>query len=229
MLREGRLIAVSPRFNDAVGGCAGLLAARPDSTVLTVYSGLPLEAGCVSAEDRDSGFSSGRQAILTRQASSERALSLLGVRGLQMDLVDEQYQEGGSVGRLTGALAAALSALRPRVILMPLGLCGEPQLQVSDACLTARALFLRVEWIAYEEVVDAEPGAVQQRLATLLRQRILASPFDAGAEIDVARARQRALAARSSLAPDAHAGDGSAAASRPERYWRLSWRRDVAA
>lgn len=226
MLREGRLIAISPRFNDAVGGCAGLLAARPDSTVLTVYSGMPLEAGCLSDADRNSGFNNGREAVLARQASSQRALSLLGVLGVQMDMVDDQYVEGSGEGRLTSALAAALSALRPRVILMPLGMCGAPHVHVSDACLTVRALFLRVEWIAYEEVAQAEPGAVQERLASLLRQRILASPFDPGADVDLARARQRAWAARSSLAPDTGACDADAAC-RPERYWRLAWRRDA--
>src|SRR6478752_3072849 len=51
MLREGRLIAVSPCLNDAVVSCAGLLAARPDSTVLTVYSGLPLAPEAGSAAD----------------------------------------------------------------------------------------------------------------------------------------------------------------------------------
>ncbi len=228
MLREGRLIAVSPCFNDAVGGCAGLLAARPDSTVLTVYSGQPLPAGCANGKDSADRLASGRDAILARQASSERALSLLGVRGVQMDLVEDPHPDSGRAGRLTGALASALSALRPRVILMPLGLCGAAQLQVSDACLTARALFLRVEWIAYEEVADAEPGAVQERLASLLRHRILASPFDAGAEGDVTRGRQRALAARNSLAADVQAGQVGTLPSRPERYWRLSWRREVA-
>jgi len=99
---------------------------------------------------------------------------------------------------------------------------------VSDACLTARALFLRVEWIAYEEVADAEPGAVQERLASLLRHRILASPFDAGAEGDATRAHQRALAARNSLAAEVLAGQVDALPSRPERYWRLSWRRELA-
>lgn len=228
MLREGRLIAVSPCFNDAVGGCAGVLAARPDSTVLTVYSGLPLPAGFANGEDSADRLASDRQAVLARQASSERALSLLGVRGVQMDLVADPHPDSGMAGRLTGALASALSALRPRVILMPLGLCGAAQLQVSDACLTARALFSRVEWIAYEEVADAEPGAVQERLAGLLRRRILASPFDAGAEGDGTRGLQRALAARNSLAADVKAGQTGTLPSRPERYWRLSWRREVA-
>lgn len=226
MVREGRLIAISPCFNDAVVGCASLLAARPDSTVLTVYSGLPLEAGAVSAADRSRGYQNGRDAVLDRRARSDRALSLLGVRGVQMDLLHDEYLESGEEGRLTGALAAALSALRPRVILMPLGLGSAAHVRVSDACLTLRALFQRVEWIAYEEVAEAGPGGVQERLADLLGRRILASPLDAGSEVDVARARQRAMAARDSLASAARAEEADAAASRPERYWRLSWRRE---
>lgn len=226
MLREGRLIAVSPCFNDAVVGCAGLLAARPDSTVLTVYSGMPLGASQLVDADRRAGFKSTREAVLARHAQSERALALLGVRSAQMDLLPDHYVQSGEEGRLTGALASALSALRPRVILMPLGLSRAVYVRISDACLTIRALFQRVEWIGYEEVAEAEPGAVQERLANLLRRRILASPLDVGAEVDVARARQRAEAARNSLTLDGHDGEPAASASCPERYWRLSWRRD---
>ena len=226
MLREGRLIAVSPCFNDAVGGCAGLLAARPESTVLTVYSGMPLEAAQLTEADRLAGFATGREAVLARQAKSERALSLLGVRSAHMDLLHDQYLESGEEGRLTGALASALSALRPRVILMPLGLSRATHVRVSDACLTIRALFQRVEWIGYEEIAEAEPGAVQERLASLLRRRILASPLDVDAQVDTAPARQRALAARSSLALDGNDGGPAVPVARPERYWRLSWRRD---
>lgn len=231
MLREGRLVAVSSCFNDAVVSCAGLLAARPDSTVLTVYSGLPLVADAISAADRDCGVKNGRQAVLDRRARNDRALSLLGVRGVQMDLLHDEYLESGEEGRLTGALAAAVSALRPRVVLMPLGLCSAAHVRVSEACLTLRALFHRVEWVTYEEVAEAEPGAVQQRLADLLGRRILASPLDVGPEVDVGRARQRALAARSSLALDPLDAQpdmslAGASAFRAERYWRLSWRRD---
>lgn len=234
MLREGRLVAVSPCFNDAVVGCAGLLAARADSTVLTVYSGLPLAPHADSAADRDGGVKNGRQAVLDRRARSDRALSLLGVHGVQMDLLHDEYLESGEEGRLTGALASAVSALRPRVVLMPLGLSSAAHVRVSEACLTLRALFQRVEWVTYEEVAEAEPGAVQERLAELLGRRILASPLDVLAEVDVERARQRASAARSSLAldpPGAQPGtepgtQPGASTSRAERYWRLSWRRD---
>lgn len=230
MLREGRLVAVSPHFNDAAASCAGLLAARPDSTVLTVYSGMPLLAGHVSDADRSRGFTSGRQAVQARHALSDQALSLLGVRGAQMDLLDGQYLVSGEEGRLTGALAAALSALRPRVILMPLGLGRAAHVRVSDACLTIRALFQRVEWITYEEVADGEPGVVQERLASLLRRHILASPIDVAAQVDMARARDRARAARNCLAGNIDEAALPAAAAQgaphPERYWRLSWRRD---
>ncbi|OXC90510.1 hypothetical protein BMR85_012165 [Achromobacter sp. KAs 3-5] len=94
MLREGRLIAVSPCFNDAVGGCAGLLAARPDSTVLTVYSGQPLPAGCANGKDSADRLASGRDAILARQASSERALSLLGDAAVRVS-AQKRIRSGG--------------------------------------------------------------------------------------------------------------------------------------
>lgn len=230
MLREGRLIAVSPYFNDAVVSCAGVLAARPDCTVLTVYSGMPLGAGDLSDRDRRAGFRNGREAVQARQSYSERALSLLRARAVQMDLLDGQYLQSGEAGRLTGALAAALSALRPRVILMPLGLCDPGQTRVSDACLTIRALFQRVDWIAYEEISDSEPGVVQERLAGLLRQRILATPVSLALDTDGNPGRKRAAAARSSLATlDRRMATESAPGAPAERYWRLAWRRERSA
>ncbi|KRC79222.1 GlcNAc-PI de-N-acetylase [compost metagenome] len=227
MLAEGRLIAISPYFNDAVVSCGSLLAGRPDSTVLTVFSGMPLGAGQLSDRDRRSGFKDGRQAVLVRHAQSDRALALLGVQGVQMDLLDEQYLDVGEEGRLTGALAAALSTLRPRIILMPLGLFHSAHVRVCDAALTIRGLFRRVSWVAYEEASDrGRPGAVQERLAFLLHQHIVATPIRL-AEGDADGARQRAAAAHASLAGAEGSGYGSPFEDEQmERYWRLSWKRD---
>lgn len=228
MLAEGRLVAISPYYNDAIASCAGLLATRPDSTVLTVYSGLPLAPCPAIHEDRRGGLRDGRQALLARRELSAQALSLLGAQGVQMDLLDEPDLASGDTGRLTGALAAALSTLRPRTVLVPLGLCHCAHVRVCDAALAIRALFWRVAWLAYEEASDrGRPGAVQERLAALLRRRISATPL-ALAETDDARARQRAMAACASLAkaPEAEripaAGQAGA-----ERYWRLAWQRDL--
>jgi LmbE family N-acetylglucosaminyl deacetylase len=228
MHADGRLVAISPYFNDAVVSCGGLLAARPESTVLTVFSGMPLGAGQMTEQDRRSGFKDGRQAVLTRHAQSERALALLGVRGVQMDLLDEQYLDSGDGGRLTGALASALSTLRPRIILMPLGLFHSAHVRVCDAALTIRGLFQRVIWVAYEEASDrGRPGLVQERLATLLRRQIMATPIGIAGN-SAPGARKRAVAAHASLACAEGSGgqlpprDGAP----PERYWRLSWQRD---
>ncbi|MFD4836659.1 PIG-L family deacetylase [Achromobacter sp. NPDC058515] len=227
MLADGILVAISPYYNDAVVSCGGLLAARPGSTVLTVYSGLPLAVGQLSDWDRRCGFVDGRQAMLTRHAQSVQALALLGVQGEQMDLLDDQYLDNGDGGRLTGALAAALSTLRPRIILTPLGLFHAAHVRVCDAAITIRGLFRRVIWLAYEEASDrSRPGAVQERLATLLRRQITATPI-AVADAADPRVKQRAIAAFDSLAAGPCGGrsqpwDGAQA----ERYWRLGWQRD---
>ncbi|MEN4918917.1 PIG-L family deacetylase [Achromobacter spanius] len=230
MHEDGRLVAVSSYFNDAVVSCGCLLAARPGSAVLTVFTGMPLGAAQLSDRDRRSGFKDAREALLARHAQSDRALSLLGVQGAQMDLLDERHLESGEGGRLTGALAAALSALRPRIILIPLGLFSPGHIRVCDAGMTIRALFPRVVWIAYEEAVDgAPPGAVQERLAFLLRQRITASPFGLAQDAHADGARRRAMAAWASLEDQDCAGSAAAPARHPERYWRLSWKQDKVA
>lgn len=228
MLAEGRLVAISPYYNDAIASCAGLLAARPDSTVLTVYSGQPLSPRPANQTDCRCSLQDGRQALLARRELSAQALTLLGAQGVQMDLLDEPYLGSGDTGRLTGALAAALSTLRPRVIVVPLGLCHSAHVRVCDAALAIRALFWRVAWLAYEEASDrGRPGAVQERLAALLRRQISATPL-ALDEAGDTRARQRAIAACASLAEAPETAPGQIAGEASgERYWRLAWQRDV--
>lgn len=221
---SGRVVAISPHFDDAVFSCGNWLATRPGSTVLTVYSGVPHSGTPLPDWDRRCGFERADQAMLARHEENRAAMAVLGARGLGLGLLDSQYGEpGADTGRITGALAAALTTLRPDVVLAPLGLFHQDHLRASDAALVVWRLFREVldsTWLAYEEALyRRKPGLVQQRLAQLRGQRIRVTPLSGPQYLG--NRKTRAVAAYASqlealgLAP----GQGDDAA--PERYWRL--------
>lgn len=227
MLEEGRLVTISPHYDDAVLSCGNLLAARPGSTVLTVFTGTPPDAASVTTDwDRRCGFPDARQAMDARSGENEAALRMLQLQGMDLGLLDSQYVEEGQDGRLTAALAAALSHLRPRVVLVPLGLFHSDHMRVSDAALRIRGLFRRCLWLAYEEVPYRDkPGLVQGRLAELLTRHVSATP--AAIHPAPSPLKPRAVQAyRSQLRAmglNGQAGRGDGASPPEERYWRLAW------
>ncbi|MCD0504441.1 PIG-L family deacetylase, partial [Bordetella petrii] len=182
MQPAGKIVVISPHFEDAVFSCGAWLAARPGATVLTVYSGVPASGVPVSDWDRRCGFERADQAVLARQAENQAALALLGARGLGLGLLTDQYGASlGESGRLTGVLAAALTTLRPDIVLMPLGVFQRDSLRASEAALAVWQLFrasMDNTWLAYEEALyRARPGLVQHRLAELRAQDISATPL----------------------------------------------------
>jgi len=222
---SGSVVAISPHFDDAVFSCGNLLAARPGSTVLTVYSAVPGSATPAPEWDRRCGFERADQAVLARHEENRAAMAVLGARGLGLDLLDDQY--GGpraEAGRLTGALAAALNTLAPDVVLLPLGLFHRDHLRTSDAALTVWRLFRDVmdtAWLAYEEALyRCKPGLVQKRLAELREQRVLATPLSGPAPVDPDR-KTRAVAAYASQLQALGLVPGKGDDAAPERYWRL--------
>ncbi|MBV7486116.1 PIG-L deacetylase family protein [Bordetella sp. BOR01] len=220
----GKVVVISPHFDDAVLSCGDWLAACPGSTVLTVYSGVPPSTASLPDWDRRCGFERADQAAMARHEENRAAMAVLGARGLGLGLLDEQYE--GPVpetGRITGMLATALTTLQPAVVLVPLGLFHRDHLRVSDASLTVWRLFraaMANTWLAYEEALyRRKPGLVQQRLATLQAERIQATPIQ-GPRYNGERKRRAVAAYASQLdALELTPGQGDDAA--PESYWRL--------
>ena len=222
----GTVVVISPHFDDAVFSCGEWLAARPGSTVLTVYSGVPSSSTPLPDWDRRCGFNRADQAVLARHEENRAAMAVLGARGLGLGLLDDQYgHPPADAGRITGALAAALTTLRPEVVLAPLGLFHQDHLRASDAALMVWRLFRDVmnsTWLAYEEALyRGKPGLVQQRLAELRAQDIRVTPL-AGPQYRGDR-KTRAVAAYASQLEALGLVPGQGDDAAPERYWRLEF------
>ncbi|SDE36381.1 PIG-L deacetylase family protein [Paraburkholderia lycopersici] len=85
-----RLIVVSPHLDDAVLGCAGLIARCPGSIVCTVFAGEP-PAPMHTQRDEASGFADAQEAVRARKREDERALAMCGATPLWLDFLDGQY------------------------------------------------------------------------------------------------------------------------------------------
>lgn len=216
-------MTISPHYDDAVLSCGNLLAVRPGSTVLTVFTGVPPDAASVTTDwDRRCGFEHALQAMKTRGEENRAALSLLRLQGKELGLLDAQYAASDRDSRLTAALAAALSRLQPRIVIMPLGLFHSDHMQVSDAALRIRGLFRRCLWLAYEDVPYRDkPGLVQGRLADLKAHHVMATP----ATMCAARSprKPRAVQAYRSQLEALGYPDCAQAGELEERYWHLAW------
>lgn len=217
-------MTISPHYDDAVLSCGNLLAAQPGSTVLTVYTGTPPDGERMTTDwDRRCGFDDAEQAMRARRAENQSALRLLRLHGLELGLLDAQYADAGQEGRLTAALATALSRLHPRIVLMPLGLFHGDHLRVSDAVLRVRGLFRRCQWLAYEEIPYRDkPGLVQGRLADLMTHHVCATPALVGPEASPLKP-QALRAYRSQLRALGIPLERPVENGREERYWRLAW------
>ncbi|RQN34014.1 PIG-L family deacetylase [Paraburkholderia tropica] len=68
---DGSLFVVSPHLDDAVFGCATLLAAQPGATVCTVFAGTP-RAPQIQPWDEAAGFSDSSEAMRARTLGRTR-------------------------------------------------------------------------------------------------------------------------------------------------------------
>ncbi|CDM25163.1 PIG-L deacetylase family protein [Castellaniella defragrans] len=219
-LPEGGILVISPHFDDAVLGCGAFLAGRPGSIVMTVCAGLPPEDMPLPDWDRRCGFPSARAAVLARIEENRHAMAQLRADEIRLDLLDSQY--GGCCDGLGPRLARELARIRPRLVLLPLGLFHDDHVRVSDAALMAwRVLGDRPLWVAYEDALyRRRSGLVQQRLAALRARGIRATPWlTVPADLPVKR---RAVAAYASQLGPLGLTPGRGDDALPEHYWRLS-------
>lgn len=177
--RDGRsLLVVSPHLDDAVLSCGQLLSQCAGATVLTIFAGVPPAAPDRTAWDAACGFSSSRQAVLSRRGEDAEALRRLGARPLWLDFLDSQYGDTPSADAVAGALSEVVHGMQPATVLMPLGLYHSDHELAHEACLLARRRTHGPQWIAYEDAMYRRcGGALQQRLAQLLAQGVVATPI----------------------------------------------------
>ncbi len=216
----GSLVVISPHLDDAVFSCGSLLARRPGSTVVTVFTGVPEDASVLTQWDRDCGFTSAGQAMQERTKENRRALAALRAEDHALGLLDCQYLEcpDAAMPQLTEALLSTLQDLSPDAVALPLGLFHGDHIRVSDAALLIWETWPEMAWFLYEDApYRAQPGAVQQRLVQLHARGLVLTPAnflgDPAAKAEAIAAYPTQIKGFSGLLGDL-AG--------PERYWRLS-------
>ncbi|MGN6456194.1 MAG: PIG-L family deacetylase, partial [Achromobacter mucicolens] len=161
---------ISPHLDDAILSCAGLLAARPGSTVVTVYTARAPTPNLLTDWDRRCGFANAAAAMECRLAEDREALRRVGATGMGLDFLDSQYTSTADEDAplITERLFHLLMRLAPATVVMPLGLFHSDHVRVSDAALMIRDALPGVAWFGYEDVpYRQQQGVVQARLSQL--------------------------------------------------------------
>lgn len=192
------MLVISPHLDDAAFGCGELIAATPESLVVTLFAGIPSDTGLRTEWDCASGFSSAQQAMAARRREDRAALERLGARGVWLAFLDAQYGDRTPPDQLAGRLTDVVRSVAPERILLPAGLFHADHVAAHEAALEAmRALYRTpvdtgvsgmpaarwrgADWLMYEDACYRRlPGLLQRRLATLLAAGITATPVRPG-------------------------------------------------
>ena len=185
-----KAVVVSPHLDDAVLGCGVFLARAPGATVVTVCAGVPRPDSQLTEWDAACGFGSAREAIEARRDEDRQALATLGALPRCLDYLDDQYGQEDSEGSkdsedrqwissVARDVRRVIREIDPDVVLCPLGLFHHDH----DRVHAAARLVLQQEqdrtWYAYEDALYRRiPGLVQQRLAELAANHVVATPAD---------------------------------------------------
>ena len=222
---DGSFFVVSPHLDDAVFGCATLLAAQPGATVCTVFAGTP-RAPQIQPWDEAAGFSDSSEAMCARTREDERALARLGARAIRLPFLDGQYGELPSVRTLVRALLARFEPRDRSTLVVPLGLRHPDHLRVADAWLALLRTRAVQSCIVYEDAIHrAVPGITAARLDELAAAGLRVAAVDTSwyPQRESARARRsKQLAVRAYGSQlQAFGDDVPADLSEPERFWRV--------
>lgn len=219
-LQQERIVVISPHFDDGVFSCGQLLAMHPGSTVVTVFTGTPKQAGMRTDWDLRCGFANAQEAMAQRRQEDRRALATLRAQPVWMDFIDSQYGPAPGEDDIARSLRQVLRALGPTPVLLPMGMFHADHLLVHRACLKALAHWPDRPALAYEDALyRAKTGLLQQRLTELAAQGITATPDARQPQGGATLKAEAVLAYASQL--HAFGPGGYADAFRPERLWRL--------
>jgi LmbE family N-acetylglucosaminyl deacetylase len=167
------VIVVSPHLDDAVFGCGELLAARPGSSVITIFAGAPPTYDTVTEWDALAGFRPGDDVMAARRAEDERALAILGARPVWLGFRDSQYRCSPTVPEIADALERAIGERDRRAVFIPLGLFHSDHHLAHAAALDVLRRRPDRAWFAYEEAMYRKiPDTVAERIAALRRAGI---------------------------------------------------------
>jgi LmbE family N-acetylglucosaminyl deacetylase len=229
----GRIVVVSPHFDDAVLGAAHLLATYPGSTVLTVFGGRPATYPDPPTDwDSAGGFRSGDDVVALRRQEDRAATASLGATSSWLEFPDHQYVEPGerpTPPDVAAALADVLAAVAPTAVFVPMGLANPDHDSTHDAALAVRATLAgsagEPAWFCYEDHGYKHlPGLLAWRVAKLFRAGIWPTPAVVPIEVDMAAKRAAIACYASQVAPleRDHVLSERLDANVPEQYWQLA-------
>jgi LmbE family N-acetylglucosaminyl deacetylase len=225
--------AVSPHLDDLALSCAGLLAAHPGSSMVTVFAGGPASVDPVPGWEAISGmFEAGADIVGARRAEDSDAARLLACTPVHLDHWDEQYRHdryryrGPTGAELVAAVSADLEDLIGRsglaAWLVPLGISHPDHEITAAACLAVAEGHAEIDWLLYEELPYAvyEPGRVEELSAGLESRGFGLVPAGDVARSRIGPGKRPVLECYASQVPSL--GDGTRdALGTPERIHRL--------
>jgi LmbE family N-acetylglucosaminyl deacetylase len=225
-----RIVVVSPHLDDAVLGCARLLAVHPGTTVVTVFAGNPDHyPEPMRKWDVQSGFAPGDDVMSVRRDEDRAALAVLDATPVHLDFVEYTYNAGNrpvAPDAIASKLTPALDELQPTLVLAPFGLANPDHDVTHQACMLAREqLDTSVAWWCYEDHGYKHiPGLLAWRVSSLFRRKVWPTPVCPRVDPSEAR-KQQAVACYPTqlraLEDDWQIGVKLAAPA-PEQYWRLA-------
>jgi hypothetical protein len=225
-----RVVVVSPHLDDAVFGCGDLLAARPGSTVITVFAASPPEyPTSVGFWDAQCGFGPADDSMAIRRAEDAAALALLGAIPVWLPYCEDSHvsRPGGPLRPPDGAataLEAAIRAAQPSAVVVPFGLSHPEHRCVHDLVLEVRDRIPEVAWFAFAEIpYQALPGELTAAIARLTSHGVTLDPVMP--DVDPEH-RTRKVGAVEAYVTQVGPLDRSWALRRrirvtPEWYWRI--------
>src|ERR1700683_2251771 len=146
----GRIVVVSPHFDDAAMGAGHLLASYPDTTVITVLAGRPPAYPDPPSEwDALGGFAAGDDVVAARRLEDLAALEVLESDHRWLEFSDHQYLAPADRARpekLAPALADAIAEVDPTSVFVPMGLANPDHVMVHEASLLVRTQQMERAW-----------------------------------------------------------------------------------
>lgn len=163
------LLVISPHLDDAVLGCGRLLSGHPDSTVLTVFAGGRPDWSTPTAWDGHCGFRPGEDVISVRRQEDRAALAVLGAVPQWLDLPEEAYRlVPADLASITVQIERCIEAIRPGLVVTPLGLFHADHKIASEASLGALKTLGIGRWILYGDLYAlTQAHLVRARLGEL--------------------------------------------------------------
>jgi LmbE family N-acetylglucosaminyl deacetylase len=177
--QRGRLLVISPHYDDAVFSCEALLTFVRDVRVLTVFGGDAPHGAPLAVWDAQCGFGSETDVMACRRAEDARAMRAVNAEPIWGTELQESYRvDPPDMRRIVTLIGETLGAVNPSHVMFPMGLSHKDHLLVAAASIEAVRDLTAVTTYMYAEKPYAQrrPGIVRARRRELAAQGITLEP-----------------------------------------------------